>query len=157
MDTFQSCKSLTTANFPACSYIGASAFQYCSSLTEADFPACSYIGGSPFAGCYSLITANFPVCSYIGSYAFISCSSLTTVSFPACSSIGNYAFQNCSALNTLYLLGSSIVSIPGLTVFYGTPFANPQANTSIYVPASLVNSYKTATIWSGFSSKFVGV
>lgn len=113
------------------------------------------IGRYAFTYCTSLTTASFPACTTIGNYAFRSCTSLTTVSFPVCKTIGNYAFSGCSSLTKIYLTGSSVCSLPNTTVFMGTGI-NAVAG-SIYVPASLVATYKVTTNWAYYSSRIFGV
>ena len=159
---FYGCTSLTTANFPVCTIIGNNAFTNCSSLTSVSFPACTNIGGTAFTGCFSLTEANFPVCTSIGNTAFQNCSSLTSVNFPACTSIGENAFYSCRKLLSLYLLGSSVCTLQNSNAFTSTPIAGYTTSTngvygSIYVPASLYNSYKTATNWSYFADRFVSI
>lgn len=179
---FQWCYSLTTANFPKCTYVGAAAFAGCSSLTTinfasctkvnwstfasctnlttADFPVCSYIDTSGFCNCSELQTISFPLCSIINTYAFVSCKKLASASFPMCSSIGNYAFSNCRSLSALYLMSTSAVSLTGTSVFHNTPMSlSTLIGTfgSIYVPASLLDTYKTKAYWSVYSNRLVGV
>ena len=87
----------------------------------------------------------------IGSYAFVDFSRLTSVSFPAATKIGGYAFQYCSRLTTLYLTGSSLCSLAASTAFTGTGIWSNKGY--IYVPSSLVASYKAATNWAFFSNR----
>lgn len=97
-EAFAYCSNLTSANFPACTYIDTYAFLRCSKLTTANFPTCTSIGQGVFSSCTSLELLNFPVCSIISGSAFNGCSSLTSVSFPVCTRIDNYAFVNCTSL-----------------------------------------------------------
>ena len=156
---FASCTSLTTVNFPVATSIGASAFYGCSSLTTVSFSKLSIIGGYAFASCRSLTTVSFPVATSISVGAFYSCTSLTTVSFPVATSIGASAFRGCFNLKSLYLTGSSICTLSNSNAFSSTPIGgySTSAGTygSIYVPASLLTSYQTATNWTYFSSRFV--
>ena len=78
-------------------------------------------------------------------YAFQYCSSLTTLSVPLCSSIGNYAFYGCSSFSTLYLASNSVVTLGGASVFTYTQIYYSSKYGSIFVPASLVDAYKSAT------------
>ena len=160
-DAFFYCSSLTSVSFPACTSIGSNAFYCCSNLTTASFPACTTIGCYAFFYCYSLTSVSFPACTSIGSNAFYDCSNLTTASFPVCTSIGSYAFRDCYNLKSLYLLGSSVCKLSNSNAFTSTPIGgySKSAGTygSIYVPASLLTSYQTATNWTYFSSRFVGV
>ena len=160
-NAFYNCSSLTTVSFPACMIIGGNAFYNCSRLTVVNFPACTSIKNNAFTGCTSLTTINSPACTNIEKSAFYDCSSLTTISFPVCTNIGSNAFQYCRNLLSAYFMGSSIPSLANSNIFNYTPIGGYIVNTgvygSIYVPASMLESYKTATNWSYFSDKFVGV
>ena len=157
---FWICRSLTTARFPKCTYIGDYAFSGCTSLTTVSFPACTYIGRTAFDFC-PLTTVSFPACTSIANSAFGRCSSLTTASFPKCTYIGSYAFRGCIRLKSLYLTNSSVATLYNSNTFSSTPIGgySTTAGTygSIYVPASLLASYKVKTNWTYFSSRFVGV
>lgn len=157
---FEKCSSLTTINFPQCVTISTYAFESCVNLTTISFPLCETIGGSAFNGCNNLTTAFFPKCSIISSYAFYGCSNLTTASFPSCTSMGQNAFYGCTKLISLYLLGSSIVSLYNGATFSNTPLSKSTYTGtfgSIFVPASLYNSYCTTTIWTQYSARIVSV
>lgn len=159
---FQNCSSLTTASFPSATSMGASAFLTCSSLTTAYFPKLSSIPMYAFASCKSLITTNFEMAQTISTQAFAGCSSLATASFPKVTTIGNSAFSRCRMLLSLYLLGSSVPTLANVTVFSSTPISGYTTHTggtygSIYVPASLYNTYITATNWQSYSARIVSV
>ena len=149
---FYNCTNLINISFPECSYIENYAFASCTSLSTVSFPMCSYIGSNAFQRCTNLINISFPECSYIGYYAFSGCTSLTNISFPMCSYIDNYAFQRCTSLSSLYLLSTSIVSLANSNAFDNTPLS-AGGTGSIYVPSSLVTTYKTATNWSYISNR----
>jgi len=155
------CSRLTSVNFPACTNIGNTAFGYCRSLTSVNFPACTNIGNNAFSHCSGLTSVNFPACTNIGNTAFGYCSRLTTVNFPACTNISSTAFRACHTLISFYLTGSSYVSLVNSNAFNSTPIGGYSASAgqygSIYVPASMLESYKTRTNWTYFSSRFVGV
>ena len=180
---FKNCRSLTSVNFPACTYIGSSAFEGCVSLTSVNFPACTSIDSSAFYGCTSLTSVNLPVCTNIGSNAFQRCLSLNSISFPTCTNICNHAFRSCASLTSVNLpictnisnnafstchilshliLGASTVcTLNNSNAFYSTPYAGYSAYFSgtphIYVPASLVSAYKSATNWTYFSSYITAI
>jgi hypothetical protein len=158
---FYNCRSLTTASFPVATTIGSYAFYNCSSLTTASFPAATTINPYAFYSCSRLTTVSFPAATTIGSSAFRDCRRLTTVSFPAATTIGSYAFYNCYNLSSFILAGSSVCQLSKSDVFLSTPIGGYSAYAgtygSIYVPASLLTSYQTATNWAYFSSRFVGI
>lgn len=152
---FLNCSLLTSINFPSCTSIGNGAFSYCTSLTSVSFPSCTSIGSYAFYNCNSLTSVNFPSCTSMGSNAFANCSSLTSASFPVCTNIGRSVFQLCSSLTSLYLL-NSVVATLSTNVFLNTPMASTSYlgyYGSIFVPASLVDSYKTATNWASVSDR----
>ena len=152
---FQSCDSLKQVSLPKCSYIGEAAFNECRSLSQVSLPKCSYIGEAAFNECRSLSQISIPMCSYIGSYAFRSCGSLKQVSLPKCSYIGNYAFLFCYELNTITIGYSGICSLNNISAFEHTQITSSTGD--IYVPASLVNAYKSATNWSAYSKRIFAI
>lgn len=184
-NAFTACSSLTTISFPACTSISDSAFAGCSKLTTVSFPACTTINGGAFSSCVSLATISFPVCTSIGSSAFASCSKLTIANFPSCKSIYGYAFYACSSLATVsfpkcttitgysifrtctrllsaYFLGSNVPTLGNSSIFAVTPIAGYTDATggvlgSIFVRASMLSAFKSATNWVYFSSRMVGL
>lgn len=157
---FSGCTKLTHISGPNVTTLGSNAFYNCYSLTTASFPNATSIGSATFYGCIVLTTVSFLKVTHIGTNAFTYCSALTTVSFPNVTSIGTYAFRSCRALSSLYLTGSSVASLNGMNAFSSTPMSLSSYLGyfgSIYVPTSLLASYKAATNWSAFSDRFVGV
>lgn len=64
-------------------------------------------------------------------------------------SIRDYAFYKWTNLHVLRIPSLTLVPLQGTHAFDGTNL------TTIAVPASLLNSYKTATNWSNYADKFV--
>lgn len=109
--------------------------------------------------CSSLSEINFSLCSTVGSGAFSGCIQLKTASFSSYVRFSSYAFMKCTRLSSLYLYASSVVSLVASNAFSSTPIGGYSANNNssygiIYVPASLIDAYKTATNWKYFSSRF---
>ena len=148
---FRNCRSLSQVNLPMCKFIGNSAFHLCTSLSQLSLPVCSYIGSNAFDDCRSLSQVSLPMCESIGYMAFLSCWSLAQASLPVCSYIGEYAFGDCSSLSRITIGYSGVCSLDGISVFDGTKITSSIG--SIYVPASLVNAYRSAVNWSNFSSR----
>ena len=146
---FQSCYSLSQVSLPMCSYIWGNVFEKCSSLSQVNLPMCSYIGTGALGYCKSLSQVSIPVCSYIGVTAFAYCISLSQLSLPVCSIIRDYAFIGCSSLNMITIRYSGVCSL-GLNTFESTKITS--STGSIYVPASLVDAYKSAENWSVYSN-----
>ena len=170
---FEDCRSLSQVNLPMCSYIGNGVFGYCYSLsqvnlpmckninttafiscrllTSIDLPMCLNIGQQTFNDCSSLSQVNLPMCEYIGDYAFRNCYSLSHISLPVCKYIYDYAFWFCSSFNIITIGYSSVCSLNNSNAFSRTQITS--STGSIYVPASLVDSYKSANNWSYFSNR----
>ena len=143
--------TIQTVNLPYATTVGESAFRGCTSLSQVSLPVCEYIKSNAFNYCISLSQVSLPVCSYIGSNVFNQCSSLSQISLPVCSYIDNYVFRNCSSLSIITIGYSGVCSFPYSNAFFNTKITS--STGSIYVPASLVDSYKSATNWSYFSTQ----
>lgn len=154
---FYACQNLVNVNMPELTSINGTAFLWCTKISNLSFPKLSVIAGiSAFGHCHNLQSVYFPLLSSItGSYTFAYCSSLSTVSFPKLSILGSMAFYSCSNLSSIYLMNSVVCSLAASDAFHGTIIST--ANGKIYVPTSLVTSYKTADQWSYFSTKIVGI
>lgn len=114
------------------------------------------IGSYAFISYPKLTTVNFPACTTIGNNAFANCSKLTSANFPVCTSISTNVFKGCFPLSSLALGASLVCTLAGSNAFSSTPFTGYSSYFSgtphIYVPASLVDAYKSATNWVYFSS-----
>ena len=165
--TFYYCsKYLSTISFPKLKTIsGAYAFGCCSSIQTVNLPLLEAIYGY---NCFYTITNSFftslnlPICSFISASAFVSCYYLSTISLPKIVNIsGSDNFRNCYRLTSLYLMNSIVATLSNSNAFSNTPIGgySTSAGTfgSIYVPSSLLTQYQTATNWSYFSSRFVGI
>ena len=137
------------------------AFYSCSNLSSVSFPACTTIGGYAFGQCSNLTSVNFPACTTIGDTAFSICTKLTSANFPVCTNINYSAFANCYNLSSLTLGASTICSLSNSNIFKSTPYAGYKSSFSgtpyIYVPQSLLASYKSATNWTYFSKYFSAI
>lgn len=132
---------LVSVSAPVAFWIGAGAFQNCSNLPYAIFPAGQVMYTSTFASCAKLLAADFGG------------SPNSTDGFCRSS-----IFSNCSKLNVLVLRGNTVWPLSNINVFYNTPFASGKAGGTLYVPASLISSYQSATNWStilGYSTNSI--
>lgn len=141
--------------------LGPYAFAYCTLLAGVDLPAVTLISSTAFYSCSRLASVSVPACSTVGVNAFAYCSALRTISLPACVNLATGAFLKCYRLVSLYLLGSSVCTLSASTAFSSTPIGGYTTTTghlgSIFVPSSMLASYKTQPNWSFFSARFVGV
>ena len=152
---FEECSSLTSVTLPSCTSIGITSFKNCSSLTTIDLPSVTTIGNYAFDNCDNLSTINLPACTSIDYNAFSGCDALTTIELPSVTTIGNQAFYSCSNLTSVILSGSTRCTLTNEYVFYYTPI---QSGTGyIYVPANLVNSYKSDAYWVAYANQIVAI
>ena len=141
-------------NLPYCQYVGSSTFYYHQSLVSVNLPVCSYIGRDAFREDNQMAYISIPQCEYIGEYVFQgafqlnSTGSQMSLSLDVCSYISTSAFYWTQRSWTFTLGSDSVVTLQnGSNVFQATQI------DSIYVPASLVESYKTAYGWSYWSNR----
>lgn len=164
--TFRNCSSLTSVYFPELTTIsGTSAFYMCNNLVSINAPRLSNIIGSCiFAYCSALPSMSFPLLSSSGSvymsYWFSDCRGLSLVSFKNIKRIyGLGAFSRCFNLVSLFMMGSSLTELGNTiaSMFSSTPVSTYSTSAgrwaSIFVPSSLLASYKAATNWTTVSSK----
>ncbi len=164
--------ALQTINLPKCTTINSYAFRGCTGLTNVSAPLVTNVATYGFYGCSKLKDLNMPKVSTIGNYAFYKCD-LRSVNFPSvtgisqnaffqnenleradfgmANKINQSAFANCTRLYTLILrLTSGVCALGTATnTLQNTPIADGTGH--VYVPAALVESYKTATNWSGYA------
>lgn len=159
---FSSCTNLVSVNLPRLASTTYGAFSGCKNLASATFPLLSSIGQYTFYYCSRLSWISVPSCEYVGLSAFGNCYWLTLISLPACKSILNAAFSKCYNLLSLYLTNSIVCSLSNANAFTSTPISNYTVSTggmygSIFVPQSLLASYKAATNWATYSSRMVAI
>ena len=124
-------------------------------ILYVSLPNCTSISMDTFRDCYGLTSVSLPMCEYIGSGAFYGCWSLSQVSLPVCSIIGSGAFCGCGSLSIITIGYSGVCSLGDDLTFDVTPIGD--GTGSIYVPASLVDAYKTAENWSMYSSQIFSI
>ena len=139
-------------NKSSITYIPGSLFRNYSvcSIGNLTLPNCTTIGSYAFNTTdITGITAN--AISQVSYGAFAYCTSLNYASLTNLSSsiyLGQSAFYNCSKLMTVYLNTSEMVSIYNSYTFMYTPLYRSSYTGSfgsIYVPASLVSTYQSAS------------
>ena len=146
---------LTTVYLSSCSYVFESAFEMCSKLTFISLPVCTYLRNCAFKSCYALLSISLPNCSHIGSSAFINCSSLSQVTLYKCEYIGNSAFNGCTSLEALTINSTSVCKLNNTNALTGTKIAS--GTGSIYVPSSLVATYKASANWTTYSNQILSI
>ena len=143
-------KLVETVDLPNCLYVGSKAFYYCENLTTVNLPACTTLYQLAFRNCANLSYVSLPNVVRLSSDCFRNCTALETISLPKCSYLSQTVFAFCTNLQTIYM-GTALSTVATMT--HSNALSGCSALQSIYVPASLVDSYKIASNWSYYSSK----
>ena len=133
--------------------LGDKAFYHSDLLISVTLPdGLTSIGKRAFQYSFNLALINLPDgLTSIGENAFYR-TSLSTITIPKeVTSIGSEAFYDCSDLNTVTCLASNPPTL-GVDIFLDC-----ETLTSIYVPATSVDSYKAAENWSTWADKIVAI
>ena len=162
---FFNCIKLKSANLLSFSgAIASNAFQGCYALSFVSAPLATQVSTSAFAYCSAIASINLPKVNTIHSSAFIYCSNISVAMLGnrslAGTRINASAFWGCQALESVYLLWNNVPTTITSTCFSATPMTSESYlghYGSIYVPASLVDSYKTKVGFSNYSARLVGL
>ena len=123
-----------------------------SRFVSCDMPKVTNISNSGFRGQAYLKSVTFPKVTSSSTDGMRQCSALTYVDLPVITTIAAGTFYDCTSLETLIIRTTSkVCSLSNVSAFTNTPIAN--GTGYVYVPASLVNSYKTATNWKTYANQ----
>lgn len=157
-EAFRDCIGLVNIELSSCLQIEQWGFDGCSNLASINFPNVTTIKANSFSRCCNLIKVNLPQLPTVASYAFYGCNKLKMASFASCTNLSGYAFASCYNLSSLIIGGSKVCYLYNSSPFLSTPYVGYSASFSgtpyIYVPSSLITSYKASTNWVYFSSYF---
>ncbi len=109
------------------------------------------VGAYAFQNCSGLTSVSFPNVTSIGDYAFNAAHKLAKVDLPKVTSIGQHGFSAANALETLILRNTEKVCSLGSDAVSYTKISSDSGY--IYVPAALVDSYKTAANWQNYADQ----
>lgn len=120
-------------------------------ITEYKDNEVTVIGDQAFSGCSLLTICEVPVVTSVGSSAFSSCTALERLDFTALTKLPSlYYLKSLRSLilrNTVMVTGpSSYMDLNETPIKKGTGY--------IYVPSTLVDTYKAATNWSNYANQF---
>lgn len=155
------CTSITTINFNAISCHSTYSYQTnlfgnLSSVTSVNIGNQVQVIPLGFLnGLTNITSITIPSSvTTLDKYSFYG-SKLTNIDLPASvTSIGNYAFYNCSSLTSITIRS---ITPPTLDSTYNYTFPTTSQRYTIYVPASAVNTYKTTSKWSTWSSRIQAI
>jgi hypothetical protein len=144
---FRGCQYLSGVSLSLVTSLGAQAFSGCSRIKSVDLSALTFAQAGAFSYCTTCSSYSLPLLKTVGSSCFYSNWSLTTITLPSATTISGYAFRYCSNLMSIVLPGSTVVNLPTSTTFNNMPVTASVDGVygSIYVPSSLLTSYKAAT------------
>ena len=134
--------------------IGEYCFYFCSKLNSFNIPSnLVTLKNSAFCGLQIKDKIAIPkTCTNIEKFA-LSFSYWICIDWCCSTSIQTYCFSNCEYLETFILRNeSSICSLFNTNAFNNTPITS--GTGYIYVPSTLIESYKTATNWSTYANQF---
>lgn len=177
-NSFRACSNLTVIDLPnATTLTGTYIFAYCIKVTDLDIQKATTLGNEFVNGCTNLVNANLPNVTCVGTYSFYNCTNLSNINCPKLTNVTNYSFTNCKNLTTFECAAENIwnytfsncINLTSLTLtnattvcnlryttaFNNTPIASGTGN--IYVPSSLVASYKAASNWSTYASRIYAI
>lgn len=155
---FTNCKAIKQVNFDSLQNV-STIFQSNSTVETVRLGAVATLNAYAFQNCFALKNVEMSSLESVGSNAFNGCSALETLSLPNLKYLSVNVFQKCTNLKSLYFMSTEMVqhysySVVGL-------FSSANADLKIYVPASMLDAYKTANAkscaWSSVASRFVGI
>ena len=150
------CRGLSkikTVNLPNATSIGTYAFYYCTGMSSFNAPKVTSLGTYAFYNCNKLKSVNFPLVTSIAQNSFYSCTGLVRADFGVAGTVNQAAFAYCENLEALILRKSDAIcklatatnALQGSAIAEGTGY--------VYVPAALIETYKTATNWANYASQ----
>lgn len=148
---FQYCKNLTAEKLPVITSMQTYAFAY-SGIKIKEIPYGATTNSYAFGYCDNITEITINSTGTLSSYCFQYCSNLAKVVFGEnLSTIATYAFRNCTSLTTVICHKKTP---PTLT---SNAFYNCSALAEIRVPASALETYKSASNWSNYADIMVGI
>lgn len=160
-------RTVSSATIGECvTYIAPMAFYTFSGLTEVSIPnSVTTIGINAFTVCKSLHTIALPnSLKQLGDSAFKECTNLESIVIPSSvTEIRDEAFNYCTSLTAITCLATTPPTMVGtkriideqvVTTYSQFEYTN---NCPIYVPATSVNTYKSASGWDVYTSRIQAI
>ena len=147
---------LTTISLPKLETIGNSGMCDCVRLNEIDFPSLVETKQNAFSGCTALTKAVLSNIVTVGNSSFYNCNLLAYCDLGAnVTSIGTSVFYKNSKLKTLIIRNTNVVPTIQSNTFSSSAIAS--GTGFVYVPDTLVDSYKVADKWSTYANQIKGL
>lgn len=147
--------NMTSVSFANVLVVGKESLAYNEALTSIDLPACTDAGEAAFFENYELTEVNLPKLKNIGLMGFMNCFALEEIELPSITDIPTQCFFDCESLTSLILSSPTMTTLGATNALTGTPIANGEGY--IYVPADLVDTYKSATNWQTYANQIVAI
>ena len=145
---FADCTLLTTLDLNDVTTLETFAFSGCGALNSVDAPAVQTVKSNAFYRNYALTSINLPSAITLQSDAFNECSYLTTVDTgSSLATIGFHCFNQTARFETLIIRNTD--AVVSLTTNLNNNGSHPKP--AIYVPAGLVDTYKTTSPWTNYA------
>lgn len=144
---FTACRAISAISMPNVKVVGFNAFLNCTKLSSVSLPSATTISGSAFYNC-PVRKLSFPLVTNIG--ACIT-NKATEVDFSLRPPITASAFRYNYDLFNLILRNEEMLTLNNVNALWSTPIANGCGK--IYVPANLVDTYKSASNWSTYAAQ----
>lgn len=155
-DLFKGQDKLRKIDMDSVKSVGNNAFRECSALAEVNLPALETLNSAAFIYCTALAEVKFPAAlsSGVTANALRYCSALKKVDFgaiDAAKGLIGYCLADDPALEALVIRNTDAPPKLTATAFKNTPIKT--GTGYIYVPAAMVDAYKSATNWSAFADQ----
>ena len=147
--------NLVSADFPELTEVGHSMFMKCKKLTSVNIPKATKVGQQAFNGAGMLSKLVLQNCITADYRWLNNASALTTLDLYKTATFGELAdakWYALKALTAFILRGDAVSTMLNAKALDGTPIAD--GTGYIYVPRSLVDSYKANTNWSTYAAQF---
>ena len=148
-NAFYRCTNLTAKIMPVITSMGNYAFSE-SGVTFEEIPNGVTLSPYCFRECENLTNLTFKNDGILPNYCCYACSNLEEIEFSGdISSIGNRAFVSNTKLKTITIHNTTPPTLQSASF--------PKTVEAIYVPASALETYKSATNWSSFADVMIGI
>ena len=169
---FYKYSSLKKLRIPNAQTVGTSSFDQCNGIDQIDLPNCTKISNRSFASCNKASFINVPLLEEVPAGAFYGSQTATTANIPLVKKLASQAFYysrtierldfqqltlieqlalNQTNLTVLIIRTNSVCSLGNANALANSPIA--KGTGYVYVPRSLVDSYKAATNWATYAAQ----